>query len=257
MNELTGDELKKIWEMVYNLSINFLHDEYLAEDATQEIFLKTNDKIGSFRKESSLSTWIYRIAYNYLVDEKRKKFKDEISFDMFEYDINNYVHFKNEINLTDKEMDIYVEQIKIGCTKALLQCLGEKDRFIFILGNIFDFNSKDGAYICNITETAYRQRLSRSTRKITNFMNLNCGLINDTATCHCKKRIGVALENERINSDMLLHYTESKKIKDYLNTMNDLDEIAKIYRDNPYHDKLDSISDEIINKIKLLAESTI
>ncbi len=257
IKNISNDEIEKIWKMVFNFSVNFLHDENLAEDATQEIFLKANTAFSSFRNESSLSTWIYRIAYNYLVDLKKMHFRDEISFEMFEYDINNYLPFQNEINLTEKEMNIYIEQIKTGCTKAMLQCLDSADRFIFILGNIFDFRSKDGAYICRMTETAYRQRLSRSTRKITNFMKLNCGLINPNATCQCRKRIGTALERERINPDMLFHYTESEKIRDYLNSMNEIDETAKIFRDNPYIDKVGSFSKEIYDKVKSIAEKAI
>ena len=169
METIQENELKNIWNMVFNLSLNFLHNEDAAEEATQEVFAKVCDSISSFRNESSLSTWVYRIAYNYLIDQTRLHFKEEISFEMFEKDINNFEPFVNDFNLSESEIKIYVEQVKIGCTKAMLQCLGSTDRFVFIIGKLFDFNSKDGSIICNMTDDVYRKRLSRATKKNNKF----------------------------------------------------------------------------------------
>ncbi|MDR2935977.1 MAG: RNA polymerase sigma factor [Rikenellaceae bacterium] len=43
-----------------------------AEELTQDVFLKVFDNIGHYRGESSLSTWIYRIAYNHAISALRK-----------------------------------------------------------------------------------------------------------------------------------------------------------------------------------------
>jgi RNA polymerase sigma factor (sigma-70 family) len=253
MTAISESELKKIWDMVFNLALNFLHGEEDAEEAAQEIFLKANEAITDFRGESSLATWIYRIAYNHLVDLKRAGFRDEISFEMFENDVNTFPPFNNELGLSERETDLYVEEIKVGCTKAMLQCLDSADRFAYIVGKLFDFSGAEGARICGMTEIAYRQRLSRASRKIANFMSLNCGLANPEATCHCRKRIGVALQRGRINPDMLLHHASSRKIRDYLSAMNDLDSVAEIFRENPYIEKSDFYTDGIHRMVESLA----
>lgn len=49
---------------VYNLVCRLLGDSGEACDVVQEVFLKIFRKVGSFRGESSLKTWIYRIAVN-------------------------------------------------------------------------------------------------------------------------------------------------------------------------------------------------
>ena len=50
-------------------------DEALAKDLTQEVFIKVWDCLNSFRNESGISTWIYRIAVNTcLLQFREKKF---------------------------------------------------------------------------------------------------------------------------------------------------------------------------------------
>ena len=54
----------------------YVKEKQLAEDISQEAFIKSFKSIDSFREESSFYTWVYRIAVNtaknYLVSSKRK-----------------------------------------------------------------------------------------------------------------------------------------------------------------------------------------
>src|SRR5208283_1842219 len=50
--------------VVYNHSYSYLRNQQDAEDATQEIFLNVYNNIKSFRGDSKISTWIYRITVN-------------------------------------------------------------------------------------------------------------------------------------------------------------------------------------------------
>ena len=61
-------------QMVYNTALGIVQNEEDAEDVTQEVFLKVYEGLKSFRDESSLSTWIYRITITTALDfEKQKK----------------------------------------------------------------------------------------------------------------------------------------------------------------------------------------
>ena len=60
----------------------FCGDTTLASDATQEIFIKVWEKLDTFRNDSSISTWIYRIATNESITFlNKKKLKNNISLD--------------------------------------------------------------------------------------------------------------------------------------------------------------------------------
>lgn len=254
MEKISDDELIKLWNMVFNLSLHMLHNEMDAQEATQSIFEKVMQKMPDFKQQSKLSTWVYRISYNFLIDELRYRKNKGISFESFESEVNNFKPYENELGLSDKEEQIYVEEIKVGCTLALLQCLDKKNRFIFILGTIFDFPQKDAAIICQMEYNNYRRRLHRTTEKVRNFMKKNCGLLNPEAECKCNKRILIATERGRINPEKLLYKTESREIKSYIKELNEIDEISKVYQNNPFSEQSENNLPAILNQFRVLQE---
>src|SRR5687767_2229238 len=59
---------------VFSVALNFFGgDEALAKDITQQVFLKIFYKVGEFRGQSELTTWIYRMTVNACIDEQRKR----------------------------------------------------------------------------------------------------------------------------------------------------------------------------------------
>ncbi|MFV0605387.1 MAG: RNA polymerase sigma factor [Niabella sp.] len=59
--------------MVYNTCLSIVKNEEDAEDLAQEVFVQVYQSIQSFKGESKLSTWIYRIATTKSLDHERKK----------------------------------------------------------------------------------------------------------------------------------------------------------------------------------------
>ncbi|MCD6099682.1 MAG: sigma-70 family RNA polymerase sigma factor [Candidatus Marinimicrobia bacterium] len=63
------------YKMIYHLFFRMLKDHDEAKDLTQDTFFKAYKKYNSFRHESSVSTWLYRIAVNTGINYlKRKKY---------------------------------------------------------------------------------------------------------------------------------------------------------------------------------------
>lgn len=58
---------------VYTLALRSTGSEQDAADITQEVFLRAWRSLDSFRGDSSLSTWLYRVTTNLCVDFARKK----------------------------------------------------------------------------------------------------------------------------------------------------------------------------------------
>ncbi len=63
--------IERFEQPVYNMISRLMDDSADAPDVVQEVFLKIFRNIGSFRGESSLKTWIYRIAVNEARNHRR------------------------------------------------------------------------------------------------------------------------------------------------------------------------------------------
>lgn len=58
---------------VFSVALNFFGgNREMAEDVTQQVFLKIFSKIEGFRADAELRTWIYRMTVNCCIDEQRK-----------------------------------------------------------------------------------------------------------------------------------------------------------------------------------------
>jgi RNA polymerase sigma-70 factor (ECF subfamily) len=75
-NSISFDELFEEYRpLVLRVAMRFLGSPQDAEDVAQEVFTKVWRGIGDFQCESSLKTWIYRIAVNACLDHARRPWK--------------------------------------------------------------------------------------------------------------------------------------------------------------------------------------
>jgi len=58
---------------LFSLAVRMLGNPADAEDLLQEIFLSAHRKLESFRGESALGTWLYRLATNQILDHVRSR----------------------------------------------------------------------------------------------------------------------------------------------------------------------------------------
>lgn len=227
-----GDEkaletiILSVQDLVFNLSLRMLGTFPDAEDATQEILLKVITHLSSFRRESSFSTWVFRIAANHLKDYKKNMFAQHpLSFEYYGYDIENG-NTQDIPDLTQNvEQAILAEELKMSCTNVMLQCLDTESRCIFILGTMFKVDSRIAGEILGITPEAYRQRLVRVRRKMADFLESYCGEYGK-GSCKCRNRINYAIQSHRLHPSRL-EYTASTEIpeKDLLDVKNAMEEI--------------------------------
>ena len=244
-----------IRDTIFNLSLRMLWSIEDAEDATQEIIIKVITNLSAFRGDSKFSTWVYKIATNYLLTTKKHiAEKKEITFANFSSDLNASTPDREPVIQNDN-ISLMEKELRIGCTNAILFCLNKKSRLAFILSTIFDLKDIVAAEILDITHDNYRQIVSRTNRKISSFMKADCGLVNENAKCKCRKRIKIAIDRKRLNPENLIYSQQLVEKKIHLKSideMNELDSIASIYKSNPYY----HASDRIISGIKEILRST-
>jgi RNA polymerase sigma-70 factor, ECF subfamily len=58
-------------QKIYQLAFRYLRNREDAEEVTQDVLLKVSRKIGAFRGDAALSSWIYRITFNAVMSRMR------------------------------------------------------------------------------------------------------------------------------------------------------------------------------------------
>ena len=67
------DELMTRYQrQIYRLCYRYVENNEDALDLAQEVFIKVFEKLSAFRRESTLKTWIYRIAINHCINHVKK-----------------------------------------------------------------------------------------------------------------------------------------------------------------------------------------
>lgn len=240
--------LRFLQKDIYNLSVRFLWNTLDAQDATQEILIKIITHLSTFKGDSSLKTWSYRVATNYLLNAK-KSFaeKNTLSLDEFSTYIKAGLDLK-EYDQPDK--NLLALEVKLSCSTGLLLCLTREQRIAYLLGEVFEVDSNQGAYITETTAENFRKRLSLAREKIRSFMQGHCGLVNPDNPCRCHKRIFNALENKRINPKQL-NFADKFSETEVVSQVEELITVAALYKTQPQYDT----PEKIINDIKNLIES--
>ena len=150
-------------DRVYRLSLRMTSCPADAEDAAQEILIRVITRLSTFRGEAAFSTWVHRIAVNYLLDRSKSAAERmELTFDTFALDLLDGLAASPS---TAPDAAVLERELQLACTHAMLTCLDRDHRVAYILGEIFDVDSDDGGYITEIPPATYRKRLSRARRQ--------------------------------------------------------------------------------------------
>jgi RNA polymerase sigma factor (sigma-70 family) len=196
LSSLRGDKssleelLTRHRDFIYNLSLKMTWNREDAADITQEILIKVITKLEGFRKDSSFTTWLYRITVNHILNERKAAAgKRKLTFLQFGATLDN----TPDSDLAADEQyradaPLLTEETKQTCMSGMLMCLDEKHRMVFILAELFGIKDAAGSEILSISRENFRMMLSRAKKDLYNFMQDKCGLINQDNPCRCAKK---------------------------------------------------------------------
>lgn len=143
----------KIKGMAYNIT----QDPEAAEDIAQNVFISVFRKIGLFRNESRLSSWVYRIAMNEIFMYYRKSKKNYFQ----EFDDNRWLASKS---LCPENTLLFGEFKKL--LKKSIRKLGEKEMAVFVCRDIEEMSTNEVCKTLKATIPAVKSRLLRGRRKL-------------------------------------------------------------------------------------------
>jgi len=148
---------------IFQLALQLTKERELSEDLTQDVFVKGFVKIKSFQQKSQFSTWLYRIAYNLIINELRKR---KVVFSAFD-DISDVFH---ESAVIDDFFDKKEAELRYQKLDAALQTLS-KDEYALILFHYYQQKQIDEiAFITGQTSANVKVKLFRIRKKLYNYI---------------------------------------------------------------------------------------
>ena len=156
---------------VYNLALQYVQNIEEAQEITQDVFLKTHQKIHTFKGDATLETWLYGITINTSLDAiKAKKRKKRFAiFSRNQDELNKYTNFNHPgVTLENKEA--------LQRLFGLINKLPQTQKTALILIKIEGKSIKEVAHILEKTPKAIESLLQRAKTQLKKHRNQTEGL---------------------------------------------------------------------------------
>lgn len=155
----------KYQKRIFNLTYRMLGNYEEANDLAQETFIRAYKKLGSFRKEASFYTWLYRLASN-LCKNKLRQWQRQGQFQT--QSLHNPVGDgqRELINCISDQTDgpdkILEKKDLEQCVQRAIDSLQEDHRLVVILRDIQGLSYQEVAAILGCQEGTVKSRLHRA-----------------------------------------------------------------------------------------------
>ena len=181
--------------LVSALSHRMIQNPEMAKDAAQEAWMEILKSFDTFKGESKISTWIYTIASRVIL----RLAKDEKVYST-RY-LSEYFRDGERESPFEKEEDKrkWVKEMCDKCLTGILHCLSNEDRLLYVLYDIAGLPYREISEIVDSQENTVRKRISRSRKKLHNFLNEECVLFKPDGNCSCRMKkhvVGIDLPSE-------------------------------------------------------------
>ncbi|KIA98111.1 RNA polymerase [Flavobacterium sp. KMS] len=146
-------------DMIFTMAIKMVKNREIAEEVSQDTFIKIFNSLNKFKGDSKFSTWIYKIAYNTCLDYLKKNKKDENHVVIDE--LKGYL-----IKTTDNALSILENQEQKQDIQNCLNLLPSEESFLLTLFYFDDQNLNEIAKIMDISVSNVKVKLFRSRKKL-------------------------------------------------------------------------------------------
>ena len=135
---------------LYNLAFRMVGNAADADDLLQEMFLTAYRKLDTFRGDSALGTWLYRLGMNVCLDRLRSKAaRQDQATDMLDDRIGHTAH---ETRLSVNRLDL----------ERAIKALPEGSRAAFLLHDVEGFDHHEVGRILGIAEGTSKSQVHKA-----------------------------------------------------------------------------------------------
>jgi len=152
LDELMTVYGREVWNYAYSITRKW----DMADDITQEVFIKVFRHIDSFRRDASVKTWLLTITRNTAIDFQRSAFFRKVT-------LSDWLELKGERHSVEHEM---MEKWSVNEMWDLVLKLPTKYREAIILFAHHQLSMKEMADVLGVTEGTVKSRLFHARQKL-------------------------------------------------------------------------------------------
>lgn len=149
---------------IHRVAARFLGDRRDAEEITQDVLMTVVQKIGTFKREAALSSWVYRITANVAYERLRhRRARAEVSLDplltMFD---DEGRHVRPVVDWSSRLEDPAVAAEARAALEQGIGRLAEEYRVVLVLRDVEGLTNEEVADALGLTVAAVKSRLHRA-----------------------------------------------------------------------------------------------
>ncbi|MER2261325.1 MAG: sigma-70 family RNA polymerase sigma factor [Psychrobacillus sp.] len=158
IDELMSTYGQDILQLVYA----YVHNETIAEDLTQEIFVKCFKGLPTYKGQSSIKTWLWRIAINHAKDYLKSWYNQNVRI--------TEDAFLNSATSSSSVEQIVVQQDEDAALAAAVMNLPIKYREVIYLVYFEELSMKEAAAVLQLNENTIKTRLRKGKLLLKNIL---------------------------------------------------------------------------------------
>ncbi|HAG16872.1 MAG TPA: RNA polymerase subunit sigma-70 [Bacteroidales bacterium] len=164
LHKIVYEEKLELYEVIYNRyiqkitdkSYSFLKNKSLAKEFANDILIKVYEKLPKFKGNSSFSSWLYSITYNYLIDYLRKQ---------------KHLHYPswntaNDLPEIIDESTLELAEIDYDNLMLVFEKIHPEEKALLLMKYQDSLSLKDIASSLVISEDAVKMRLKRARARV-------------------------------------------------------------------------------------------
>ncbi len=147
---------KRYYPKVIDKCYSLVKNRNIAEELAEDILCNTYEKLASFKRMSSFSSWLYAITYNYCIDHLRQK---------------NKIHYpswnrENEIPEIIDDTDESIESISYDNLLLILDLIHPEEKALLLMKYQDNLSIKQISAALRISDDAAKMRLKRARTRV-------------------------------------------------------------------------------------------
>ncbi|WP_378126371.1 RNA polymerase sigma factor [Cohnella boryungensis] len=159
LNELMTAYGKDVWNYAYSMTRKW----DLADDITQEVFIKVFRNMHAFRRDASVKTWLLTITRNTAIDFQRSAFFRKVT-------LSDFVEDYGERRSVEQEV---LESSAMSEMWKMVLGLPKKYREVIILFAHHQLSLKEIAQVLDVTEGTVKSRMFHARQKLSKMKEAN------------------------------------------------------------------------------------